>query len=124
MNTTAPLLLGNTFPLSLMRRRVIVEQVSVEELRAAAAQRPVRSFWGHASTLAAAEEVLGFPAAPRTDRLALTLSENELPVLDGEEFTEAWVLSPRVAHGHRPAPGAETPPAAITGWSALHLTWI
>ena len=54
------MLIGNTFPLTLMRRRLMVDVVPLEELRRAAAGKRVVSFWGHANTLRAASAAVGF----------------------------------------------------------------
>ena len=123
------LLIGNTFPLTLVRGwRVEIEEISVETLRKALASgATVRSFWGHAESQGAAETFLGVSAGaltPRVPRPALRLNAEGLPVLDEECFAECYVLSPDVAGGGRPAPGQAAAPSAITGWHVLHLRWV
>ncbi len=123
------LLIGNTFPLTLVRGwRVEIEEISVETLRKALASgATVRSFWGHAESQRAAETFLGVSAGaltPRVPRPALRLNAEGLPELDGECFAECYVLSPDVAGGGRPAPGQAAAPSAITGWHVLRLRWM
>lgn len=122
-------LVGNTFPLTLVRGwKVEIEEVGAEALRGALASgAAVRSFWGHAETQGAAEAFLGVATGtltPRVPRPALRLGSEGLPELDGERFAECHVLSPDVAGGGRPAPGQAAAPSAITGWHVLRLRWV
>lgn len=117
------LLIGNSFPLSLIRRAVRIEPRTVERLRSALDGAEVHSFWGHANTASLAEEMLGVTLFRGTERPALTLSEARKPVLDGVEFTECWVLSPDYQPGFRPKIGEEVPAEQILGWQNLQLTW-
>ncbi|NLF17969.1 MAG: hypothetical protein GX595_12075 [Lentisphaerae bacterium] len=118
-----PLLLGSTFPLSLIRRRVEIEPVPLDALRAEAARRPVVSFWGHSNTLPAARAILGIDVTPGSARPALTLSVDGLPCLDGVVFDECWVLSPDYVSGYRPTLGEDVPVERITGWQVLKMRW-
>lgn len=125
MTSSAPcsaILIGNTFPLSLVRRRAVIHPAGLAELQAAAAAGVV-SFWGHPSTLAAASAFAGFDLAPARERPALRLSADLLPELDGEVFRECWILSPDFTPGFRPALGEEVPLERITGWQILRLTF-
>jgi len=127
MNTTdikSKILVGNSFPFSLVRcAQLTVEQKSVAELKALLADTEVASFWGHANTRAAAESVLGVSLAPRSERPALTLSLEGLPMLDGDTFDTCWLLSPDYPEGFRPAIGVEVGLEQISGWQVLKLTW-
>jgi len=118
-----PILIGNSFPLALIRRPATVTPVAVEALREAAADRPVASYWGHANTLAAAEAFSGLSLAPHTARPALGLSAEGYPELEGQQFTECWVLAPDYTPGFRPGIGEEIPPEKITGWQVLRIEW-
>ena len=118
-----PILLGNTFPLSLIRRCVAIRPARLAELHERTADQGVVSFWGHANTSAAAEAILGFNPTPKTDRPAVTLDENLLPMLEGMTFYEVWVLSPDYVQGLRPLAGKEVTPAQITGWQVLRITF-
>lgn len=117
------LLIGNSFPLSLIRRAVRIEPRSIDHLRVAMKSAEVHSFWGHANTAPLAEEMLGSSLFRGSERPALTLSETRKPVLDGVEFTECWVLSPDYQPGFRPKVGEEVPSDQILGWQILQLTW-
>ena len=120
-------LIGNTFPLTLVRGwRVSVEEVEVETLREALARGSVRSFWGHEETRGMAEAWLGLSEGALTTRVwrpALVLDDEGLPMLDGVSFRECWVLSPDVAGGGRPAGGGAANAASIVGWHVLRLRW-
>lgn len=122
-------LIGNTFPLTLVRGwRVEIEEMGAETLRKALASgAAVRSFWGHAETQNQAETFLEVPEGtltPRVPRPALRLGAEGLPELDGECFAECYVLSPDVSGGGRPAPGQAAAPSAIVGWHVLRLKWV
>ena len=118
-----PVLLGNAFPLPLIRRPARIEPRPLEELQEAVARRGVASFWGHSNTLVAAREVLGFDPAPAGQRPALSLSAEKLPVFEGVEHGEVWVLSPDYRPGFRPEVGREVPVEAIVGWQVLRVSF-
>jgi hypothetical protein len=117
------LLLGNSFPLSLIRRRVEIKPVGVESLREELDGREVASFWGHANTLSAARQVLGRDVTPSSERPVLALTPEGLPTLQGVVFHECWILSPNYASGFRPAVGEEVKMEVVTGWQVLKITW-
>lgn len=115
------ILLGNSFPLSLIRRPVRICPASLAELQAGIAAEGFVSYWGHQNTLAAAAQVLGHDPTPRSEREALTLNADGLPTLCGRIFPQVWVLSPNYPDGFRPAQGEEVSLAQITGWQVLRL---
>lgn len=123
MNNTNSILIGNAFPLSLIRRPVHIAPVSVDELWAAARNTEIISFWGHANTLAAAEAFSGLPLAPAVERPVIQLQESGLPSMVGQTFCECWIISPDYIDGFRPAVGEEVPPERIMGWQILKITW-
>lgn len=118
-----PVLIGNSFPLSLIRRAVHIEPRSLEELQQAVGERGCLSYWGHANTLEATRKLLGFDPTPTVCRPALTLSSNLLPCLDGVEFAEVWVLSPDYAEGFRPQIAVEVAQERIIGWQVLRIAF-
>ena len=89
----------------------------------ALASAEVASFWGHENTRTAAESVLGVSLATNGVRPAVTLSPAQRPMLDGEEFSSCWLLSPDYPEGFRPAIGTEVGPEQIKGWHVLKLSW-
>ncbi len=117
------ILLGNSFPLTLIRRRAVIGPRPLADLQAAAAQHGFLSYWGHANTLPAARAVLGFDPAPPGHRPALTLSPDQLPTLEDRTFTEVWVLSPDYAPGFRPEIGKEVSAESIGGWQVLRISF-
>ena len=117
-------LIGNSFPFSLVRSACLaVEPQPIAALKTVLVGADVASFWGHENTRAAAEAVLGVSLAPPTERPAVTLSAEGLPMLDGETFDTCWLLSPDYLEGFRPAIGVEVVPEQIEGWHVLKLTW-
>ena len=117
-------LIGNSFPLSLVRRhRVEIEEIGVEALRRVLAESEPVSYWGHENSRTAAERVVSVSLKPDVERPAMTLDGEGFPMLDGQRYTECHVLSPDYAAGYRPAIGAEVPSEAIRSWHALRLTW-
>jgi hypothetical protein len=119
-----PLLVGNSFPFPLIRRRVVIEPLSDGEARDLLMGRGFVSFWGHGNTLHAAREFLGVDLAPRTSRPALTLDEANIPSLDGMSSSDVLVISPEYAPGYRPEIGQEVPIEKILGFQALLITFL
>lgn len=111
-------------PLSLVRRRVVIQPESPGALRAALGSRSVYSYWGHPATLRTVNDWLGVDLTPRTDRPALACdAKTGRPVLDGLVFSECWVVSPDYEPGVRPAMGAIAPSEKIKGWQVLRMQW-
>ena len=102
---------------------MIVERKPIAELKSKLAETQVASFWGHENTRAAAESVLGVSLATHGPRPAVTLSPSMRPMLDGEEFSDCWLLSPDFPDGFRPATDSEVGLEQIKGWHVLKLTW-
>ena len=122
--TSEKILVGNTFPLTLVRgHRVTCEEIPIDALRARLAERSVASTWGHANTRAAAEAILRVSLAPAVARPILALDHDYYPVFEGERFMEAYVLSPDYVANFRPAIGEEVAPESIRSWHALQLKW-
>ena len=119
-----PILLGNTFPLGLVRRPVLIQPSTLSDLRQTVQEHGFVSFWGHNNTAQIASELVGFNVRSHLDRPALTLNHDRHPVLEHHTFTECWVISPDYKSGWRPSPGAEIPPEQIVGWQILRLTWL
>jgi len=117
------ILISNSFPFSLIRRRVSVEPRSVGDLLTAMHERPWVSAWGHANTVALASAIACADLRPKTERPALTLTPEMLPSLDGHTFTECWLLSPDYTPGFRPQVGEEVSPDKIRDWQVLRLVW-
>ena len=117
------ILLGNTFPLSLIRRPVRIEPAALDELKRRLQAEGFVSFWGHDNTAAAAQSLLGVDPRPgEGQRPAIVLTPDALPSLDGQAFHEVWVLSPDYAPGFRPQIGHEVPLEAIVAWQVLRIT--
>ncbi|MBR4673011.1 MAG: hypothetical protein IKP00_00965 [Victivallales bacterium] len=120
---TSSVLIGNSFPLSLIRRSVRIEPISEVDLIATIKGGQIASFWGHSNTLAAVNGWLGLDLTPKSERPVLCLSENKLPQLDGVEYQACFIFSPDYRPGFRPAIGAEVDAANIIGWQILKIVW-
>ncbi len=116
-----PVLLGNAYPLSLVRRRVVIGPRLLDDLRAEIGARGLISFWGHANTIEAARHLLGYDPAPPHHRPALTLNAEGLPTLTGQSFDQVWLLSPDYRAGFRPEIGKEVGSEDILGWQVLRM---
>lgn len=116
-------LVGNSFPLSLIRRKVVIEEATMEEFKALCKEGEVHSFWGHENTRSAAEAVLGVSVKPKEERPAVTLTEEGLPTLDGDVFRVCYVLSPNYKDAFRPKIGEEVSSEQIASWHLLKMIW-
>ena len=117
------ILIGNTFPLSLIRRRVVIEVTTREALLSELSGHGVKSFWGHANTLPAVNAWLGVDVTPDVARPAVSLTPELLPQLDGQVFRRCFVLSPDYRPGYRSAIGVEVGHEDVLGWQGLEMTW-
>lgn len=117
------ILIGNSFPFSLIRRDVRIRVLETEDFRRLLARSKPCSFWGHGGTRAAAERFLGCSLAISCERPALVLSDERRPVLGGREFSSCFVCSPDCRPGHRPALGEELCESDIVGWHVLEIKW-
>ena len=119
------ILLGNAFPLALIRRKVVIEPKAVEDLKRVLADcdNEVISFWGHNNTLHQVCDILNYDIKPKYDRPAVELNDANLPELEGTIFTECWIISPDYVSGLRPQIGEEIPSSKIIGWHILKITW-
>lgn len=119
------ILIGNAFPLALVRRKVEIIPHSIGYLKKVLNKEDVRiySFWGHDNTLNEASNILGVDLSPIFERPAVELNEFLYPKLLCKVFKECWILSPDFVPGLRPAIGEEVPNNKIIGWHALKIKW-
>ena len=117
-------LIGNSFPLSLIRRAVKIEPCPLSELTTLLVNAKIVSFWGHSNTLAAVNALLGYDLTPKEQRPVVRLSEENLPQYVDCDFTECWVLSPDYYANFRPAIGEDVPPEKIKSWQCLKITFV
>lgn len=66
MHTGDYMLVGSTFPLSLIRRAVVITPEEVGTIRNLLQYKPIMSFWGHKNTISVANKLLGVDVAPLT----------------------------------------------------------
>ena len=118
------ILVGNSFPMSLIRREVCIRPVELEALRKRLERGNVYSFWGHRNTLAAASAIVGVDLTPRAERPAIQLSKANYPQLESHFFKECWLLSPQYTANFRPSVGEEVDEAMIKGWQVLKMEWV
>jgi hypothetical protein len=117
-------LIGSTFPLSLIRRPVVITPEPIETLKAILQQNRIASFWGHQNTVQVANQFLGVEVNPPISRPALMLTSDNFPALDGRVYNECWILSPEYRMGYRPGIGEEVSVDKISGWQVLRIKWL
>ena len=84
-----PFLTGSTFPLSLIRRPVLVEPETMENYVRRLQTDTWESFWGHANTLALASRMTGCNLTPKEARPVVQLSQDGHPQLYGQTYSES-----------------------------------
>ena len=119
MPKTETYLLSNTFPLSLIRRRVTIKPVPLEWVQEIAQSGHFESCWGHSNTLSVVNKLLGADITPKETRPVIRLDTDNLPLLYGQKFTKVIVVSPNYVEGFRPQVGEEVSEDKITGWQTL-----
>ena len=112
------ILIGNTYPTALIRRRVVVTPISLKEAKRLL-KDGFKSFWGHSNTIQVANKQLGIDVTPKTERPALSLTEDNFPSLNGKTFKQVLVLSSSCSGTYRPKIGEEVPEDKIVGWQCL-----
>jgi len=123
MKNAKSILIGNSFPLGLIRRSVRICTETPTSFRAATAHCTVVSFWGHENTRQCAQQFSGIDLTPKTERPVVKLNRDALPELNGKTFHECWILSPDYKDSFRPSIGEEVPAGQIEGWQILKITW-
>jgi hypothetical protein len=116
-------LIGNSFPLSLIRREVKIEVKALEAFKEMCQRAEIHSFWGHENTRTVAERVLGVSVQPKVERPAIALTAEGLPTLNGETFPECYILSPNYKENVRPKIGEEVAAEQIASWHLLSISW-
>lgn len=120
----ANILIGNTFPLTLARRKIIITPEPLTALQPAASGKRIASFWGHTNTLRSASKATGLDLTPQTERPVLELSPEGLPMLGEQVFKECWVISPDYNKNFRPNANQPVDVENIMSWQCLKITWI
>ena len=117
-------LIGNSFPWSLVRREITAVPLSFAEFRQEIAEIQLVSFWGHPETLADVSKMCGCDLTPQQERLALSLSPEKLPELNGTAFRICYLVSPDYRVSFRPSLNPACPETPeIDGWSILKIIW-
>lgn len=117
------ILIGNSFPLSLVRREINITPLDFGELRRSIAMSAVFSFWGHQNSLAEVSTLLQCDLTPLNERPSLMLSERNLPMLNGMEFAECYLVVPEYRQGFRPKINSEPEKSDILNWNYLKIIW-
>ena len=112
------ILIGNSFPMSLIRRKVTIEPAELN-----ISGKTVASYWGHSNTIAVASDFVGSDLTPKVDRPQISLNSENLPILNGAVFSECWIISPNYKNNFRPAIGEEVSAETIASWQTLKITW-
>mgnify|MGYP001326922145 CR=1 FL=1 len=118
-----PVLIGNSYPWSLLRGRPRLEEKNLDELKAEIALRGSVSYWGHKNTLQIASDLLETDLTPEIERPSIQLSPTLKPSIGGREFSQCWVMAPVYIEGFRPAVGFEVTVGMIENWRIICLCW-
>lgn len=117
--------IGNTFPTSLIRRTVTIRPIDKDFFdKCIKSYALLHSYWGHANTIAAANQFLGVDVTPPSERRAIVLDAVNLPTLDGVLLDCIVVVSPTYVKGYRPAEGEVSSPDKILDWQLLLVEFI
>ena len=117
--------IGNTFPTSLIRRTVTIHPIDKAFYASlVSSNAKLHSYWGHANTIAAANQFLGMDVTPPSERRAIALNEEKRPMLDGVLLDGIIVVSPTYVTGYRPAEGEVSSPDKILDWQLLLVEFI
>lgn len=123
MSESNSILIGNTFPWPLIRRRIQAGPILLEEFQKRICMgKEIRSFWGHPDTVKEASAFCGVDLTPEAERPVLTLSPRGFPCLGDDEFRECYIISPEYEYFFRPGAPAEKEPEII-GWVILQINW-
>lgn len=116
--------IGNTFPTSLIRRTVTIRPLDKDFFDEFVKKHTLHSYWGHANTIAAANDFLGVDVTPPSARRAIVLTSDNLPTLDGVLLDGIIVVSPTYVAGYRPAEGEVSSPDKIMCWQLLYVEFM
>lgn len=118
------LVIGNSFPISSIRRKVIIEPINIEEIKSQYTNASkILSFWGHSNTLLHVNQYLGFDITPTTERPTISLSIEGFPTLYDITFHKCYIISPNYRTKFRPKIGEEVSADLIKNWDLLKITW-
>lgn len=117
------ILIGNAFPMTLVRRVVSIAPVAIRDFRGLLADAEIVSFWGHDNSLIAASDFAGRDLRPETNRPVVTLNDEGFPTLHGREFRGVYIISPNYDSTVRPGLEKEEAMTNIVGWSVLNLSF-
>lgn len=118
------ILTGNTFPFALVKRDCKIRMMKKEQLDMLLSRNKIASFWGHSNTIDVVKEEFNIDVSPKKERPQLSLSEENLPVLDGEEYGSILVISPEYKESvGRPSIKEEVSSDMIRGWTIKLVTF-
>jgi len=118
---TSQLLVGNTFPASLITVPVTITPITMDDvIYAMGNSERLLSFWGHTNTISIVNKLTGYDVTPSTERPALEVGCYGQVGLNGFEFSELYTITPLYKEGFRPQIGQELTPEDIVGWTTLH----
>ena len=132
MNQSSPpslnvshLLIGNSFPLALIKIPVRIFPLSLQLVRQMLRNaKSVTSYWGHDNTLRSISELLEEDLTPHTPRPSLLIDPFGCPVMGGKAFSHCIVASPVFPTGIRPNSNDQSKILKdLTGWNFRLIDW-
>lgn len=119
----SPILITNSFPFSLVRRRVDIELVDMADMIELCHNSRIVSAWGHKNTLNAVSKILQVDVTPPTERPVIILDKDNLPVLENIVFDCVYIISPDYKPGFRLEAGGQLNEEEISGWIVLKMNF-
>ena len=113
---STPILVGNTFPTTFIRRYAEFFPISRRFAQMLMTSGFV-SYYGHKDTTGIVKQLTGFDVTPAENRPALGLSSWKLPRLNGAIFKKVLCISADYKGEVRPPVGQRAALEEIKGWS-------
>lgn len=120
--TTKCVLIGNSFPMNLVQRRVTITPKTIDNIRRVINNaETILSFWGHNNTVKIVSQICGINLQPEEDRPCLNLTDNKFIEFSGIEFDKCWIVVPIYQKKFRPEIGEEISETDIKSWQILKI---
>lgn len=109
--------------MSLIRRSVSIKTLDKADFQKELDNSKIFSAWGHPNSIKLAEKFLGVSLYPSTYRGQIKLSSKNLPVFNGVEFKQCYIVSPITVGNMRHNIGKELKAEEIESWQLLKIEW-
>lgn len=111
-------LVGNTYPSSLVERKVICCPISIQSALYILSDE-FESYWGHDNTIPYVKNYIGIDVTPKIKRNSIRLNADGYPLFNNELYKIVIVISPRYQSGYRPNENEAASIDKITEWNCI-----